>query len=58
MIAVEPKDTRRIRVRRNRNGFLLGASWAHYLAWERRLTHFYLGWWVLTIITGAEEDPS
>lgn len=48
MIGVEDRP-RRLAVRRNRDGFLLGASWAHHLSWERRLTHVYLGWWVLTI---------
>lgn len=42
----------RASVRRNHGGFLLGASWSHDARWAPRRTHFYLGWWVLTVRTG------
>jgi hypothetical protein len=41
----------------NRNSpkcFLLGASWSHHPSWPRRLTHIYLGPFVLTITTTEE----
>lgn len=43
----------RVVVHRNRGGFLLGVTWVHVKTWPQRLTYFYLGWWVLTIRTGA-----
>lgn len=43
----------RITINRNRDGLLLGVSWAHHKSWDHRLTHFYLGLWVLTIRTGG-----
>lgn len=52
MIPTEVKEPR-LAVHRNRDGFLLGASWSHHSSWERRLTHFYLGWWVLTLRTAG-----
>lgn len=36
---------------RNRGGFLLGATWSHHRSFESRRTHFYLGWFVLTLET-------
>jgi hypothetical protein len=41
----------RARIYRNsRKSFLLGASWSHDASWPTpRLTHIYLGLWLLTI---------
>ena len=36
-------------IRYNRDCFLLGFSWSHHAAWDRRDTLVYLGFWVLTI---------
>lgn len=59
MIPVESRQ-RRVQFFRNRSGFLLGASWSHSPGWSPRLTHFYLGWWALTVFTNRpapEEGP-
>lgn len=52
-MATSRQVQKRLTVRRNRDCFLLGASWSHYAKWEHRLTHFYLGWFVLTLKTGG-----
>jgi hypothetical protein len=57
VIPIESKR-RRLAFHRNRSAFLVGLSWSHYHAWEERLTHFYLGWWVLTLTTGGEAQVS
>lgn len=44
-------DGRRVVLARNYGGFLLGVTWAHDKSWSPRLTHFYLGWWTLTLRT-------
>ena len=48
-----PEKDRRVRVVRNtRKSFLLGASWSHDPAWDcPRLTHIYLGPWLMTVTT-------
>lgn len=51
----EQGDPRR-QITRNRSSFLLGASWSHHPSFVGpRLTHFYLGFWVLTVRTGGED---
>ena len=45
---------RRVMVRRNRKGLLFGSTWSHDACWPTRLTHFYLGWWVLSVRTGGD----
>jgi hypothetical protein len=44
----------RVAVERNRSCLLFGASWSHHGSFPFRLTHFYLGAWVLTVRTGAD----
>lgn len=41
----------RVAIRYNRSCFLLGLSWSHHPSFPARLTHIYLGFWVLTIRT-------
>lgn len=48
MIPIDTKP-RRVMFRRNRGGFLLGATWSHQPTWPTRTTHLYLGFHVLTI---------
>jgi hypothetical protein len=49
-----PKHTARI-CRNSRQAFLLGASWGHNPEWQMpRLTHIYLGPWLLTITTNGD----
>ena len=52
----------RIGMARNRSCLLFGLSWSHHASFPFRLTHFYLGAWVLTLRTGetraAGEVPS
>lgn len=43
-------------VRNGRQSFLLGASWRYHPSWPRRLTHIYLGPFLLTITSKARED--
>lgn len=47
----------RLRIARNRGGCLFGASWSHHASFPFRLTHFYLGLWVLTLRTGEKAAP-
>jgi hypothetical protein len=47
------QQLRRIRVGRNRSCLLLGLSWSHDKSFPFRLTHVYLGPWLLTIRTGG-----
>lgn len=42
----------RLALVRNRSSALFGASWSHHASFPWRLTHFYLGLWVLTLRTG------
>ena len=48
--------TKRVRFSRNRSCFLLGASWSHHHTFPNRVTHIYLGWWVLTFTKVQEAD--
>lgn len=50
MIPAE-EPMRRLVFARNRSCLLFGFSWSHHDGWPTRLTHVYLGWWVLTIKT-------
>lgn len=40
--------------RNSRKSFLLGASWSHDPSWPTRLTHIYLGPFLITIATRRE----
>lgn len=50
MIPVAERE-RKLSIRRNGSGFLLGGSWSHHESFPFRKTHLYLGWWVLTVTT-------
>lgn len=53
MQATNARPVPRLSAHRNRSAFLLGGSWSHHPSFGRRLTHFYLGWFVVTLRTGG-----
>jgi hypothetical protein len=48
----------RLKFNRNRSCCLFGASWSHHVSFPFRLTHFYLGLWILTLRTGLASPSS
>jgi hypothetical protein len=49
----DPSVPPRLSVIRNHGGLLFGSTWQHHASFPWRLTHFYLGLWVLTIRTAG-----
>jgi hypothetical protein len=43
----------RLKIARNRSCLLFGTSWSHHASFPWRLTHFYLGLWVLSLRTSG-----